>query len=359
MLTTPVVRCLKQQLGAEIHYLTKQPYLPLLEANPHIDRIFTIKKNVSEVLPDLRRERYDCVVDLHKNLRTLQVRLGLFFGVKWLAFDKLNVEKWLLTALKINRLPKIHIVDRYLAAVEPLGVKNDGNGLDFFLNEVTFLPEIGPSRLTPTVPGKGVISSGQGLPSFKGPPTEVTPFPTTGLPNFEGPTMEKDVTSVGYVAFAIGAQFQTKRLPVGKIVEICQQITQPIVLLGGKAEVADGELIAEQAGGHVTNLCGKLSLQESAEVIRGATLVITHDTGMMHIAAAFQQKILSIWGNTIPALGMAPYYGTANPDRNTSFEVEGLPCRPCSKIGHQACPKGHFRCMNGQDVEKIVRQATL
>jgi ADP-heptose:LPS heptosyltransferase len=308
VLTTPVVRCLKQQLGAEIHYLTKQPYLPLLEANPHIDRIFTIKKNVPEVLPDLRRERYDCVVDLHKNLRTLQVRLGLFFGVKWLAFNKLNFQKWLLTALKINRLPKIHIVDRYLAAVEPLGVKNDGQGLDFSISK------------------------------------HQTSYPIPHTP---------------YLAFAIGAQFQTKRLPVGKIVEICQQITQPIVLLGGKAEAADGELIAEQAGSHVSNLCGKLSLQESAEVIRGATLVITHDTGMMHIAAAFQQKILSIWGNTIPALGMAPYYGTANPDRNTSFEVEGLPCRPCSKIGHQACPKGHFRCMNGQDVEKIVRQATL
>ncbi len=313
VLTTPVVRCLKQQLGAEIHYLTKQQYLPLLDANPHIDHIFTIKKNVSEVLPNLRRERYDCVVDLHKNLRTMQVRLGLFLGVKWLSFDKLNFEKWLLTALKINRLPKIHIVDRYLATAAPLGIKNDGQGLDFY----------GPNS-----------------------PQRDKQFSILN-------------TQVPYLAFAIGAQFQTKRLPVGKIVEICQQIAQPIVLLGGKAEVADGELIAEQAGNHVTNLCGKLSLQESAEVIYGAALVITHDTGMMHIAAAFQQKILSIWGNTIPALGMAPYYGNANPDRNTSFEVEGLPCRPCSKIGHQACPKGHFRCMNEQDVEKIVQQATL
>lgn len=308
VLTTPVIRCIKQQLGAEIHYLTKQQYLPLLDANPHIDRIFTIKKNVSEVLPNLCRERYDCVVDLHKNLRTLQVRLGLFLGVKWLSFDKLNIEKWLLTALKINRLPKIHIVDRYLAAAAPLGIKNDGQGLDFY------------------------------------------------GPNSQFSTLNSQVP---YLAFAIGAQFQTKRLPMAKIVEICQQLRQPVVLLGGKEEEAEGEIIAEQSGSHVTNLCGKLSLQESAEVIHGATLVITHDTGMMHIAAAFQKKILSIWGNTVPALGMAPYYGTANPDQNTSFEVEGLPCRPCSKIGHQACPKGHFMCMNEQDVEKIVRQATL
>lgn len=310
VLTTPVVRCLKQQLGAEIHFLTKKQFAPLLEANPNVDRIFTIQKNVREVLPELRQQGYDCVVDLHKNLRTAQVRLGLFFKPKWLAFNKLNIEKWLLTALKINRLPKVHIVGRYLATTAPLGVKNDGQGLDFFI-----APTENPAAL----------SSGLAKP---------------------------------YIAFAIGAQFQTKRLPQAKIVEICQGLQAPVVLLGGKDEAAEGREIATQSGGHVVNLCGKLSLQESAAVMRDADLVITHDTGMMHIAAAFQRKILSIWGNTVPALGMYPYYGPANEDRNTSFEVDGLGCRPCSKIGHAVCPKGHFKCMMEQDVEKIVRSAT-
>jgi ADP-heptose:LPS heptosyltransferase len=308
VLTTPVVRCLKQQIGVELHYLTKRQYLPLLEANPYIDRIFTIEKNVSEVLPALRSEGYDCVVDLHKNLRTTLVRMGLFFKPKWLTFNKLNFKKWLLTALKINRLPKLHIVDRYLNAVESLGVKNDGNGLDFFIPH----------------------------------PSSLIPHPSTS-----------------YLAFAIGAQYQTKRLPTHKIIEICKGIGQPIVLLGGKEEAAEGEQIAAKSGGHVTNLCGKLTLQESAAVLRDAALVITHDTGMMHIAAAFQKRILSIWGNTVPALGMYPYYGPSNPDQNTSFEVEGLSCRPCSKIGHQTCPKGHFRCMNDQEIGKVTSAATL
>lgn len=306
VLTTPVVRCLKLQLNAEIHFLTKQQFVPLLTANPHIDQIFTIQKNVSEVLPALRQQGYDCVVDLHKNLRTLQVRLGLYFKPKWLAFNKLNFEKWLLTALKINRLPKVHVVDRYLKSVAPLGVVNDGQGLDFFLQK-------SPSYFIP---------------------------------------------HTSYLVFAIGAQFQTKRLPTEKIVEICQRIQRPIVLLGGKAEAAEGEKIAKQTGHHVVNLCGKLSLQESASVLKQAALVITHDTGMMHVAAAFQKKTLSIWGNTVPAFGMYPYFGTANPDQNTSFEVKGLTCRPCSKIGHSACPKGHFNCMNEQDVAEIVRTAT-
>ncbi len=224
VLTTPVVRCLKQQLGVELHYLTKRQYLPLLEANPHIDRIFSIEKNVSEVLPALRSEGYDCVVDLHKNLRTLQLRLGLFFKPKWLTFNKLNIEKWLLTALKINRLPNVHLVDRYMGAVEPLGVKNDGLGLDFW------------------------------SPQYRN--------PQSAIPNPQSP----------YITFAIGAQYQTKRLPTAKIIEICTAIGQTIVLLGGKAEAGEGEQIAAKSGGHVTNLCGKLTLQESAAVLRGVQL---------------------------------------------------------------------------------------
>ncbi len=323
VLTTPVVRCLKQQLGVELHYLTKRQYLPLLESNPNVDRIFTIEKNASEVLPALRSEGYDCVVDLHKNLRSLQVRFGLSFKPKWLTFNKLNIEKWLLTALKINRLPNVHIVDRYMESVKPLGVKNDGLGLDLFESGSPPIGNWKPSKVTDTL------------------------------------TANCQLPTANYVAFAIGAQYHTKRLPTAKIIEICTAISQPIVLLGGKEEAEEGEKIAAKSGGHVTNLCGKLSLHESAAVLREAALVITHDTGMMHIAAAFQKRILSIWGNTVPAFGMYPYYGTVNPDQNTSFQVEGLSCRPCSKIGHQACPKGHFRCMNDQDVEKIANAATL
>lgn len=304
VLTTPVARCLKKQLGAEIHYITKRQYLPLLEANPYLDKIFTIEKKVSEVLPQLKAERYDCIIDLHKNLRSLQVKWGL--GVKSYSFYKLNFEKWLLVNFKINRLPNAHIVDRYLAAATPLGVKNDGEGLDYFFpkNHQTSLITIPP-----------------------------------------------------YIAFAIGATFQTKRLPTAKLIEICQEISRPIVLLGGTNEAAEGEQIAREAGSHVMNFCGKLSLHESADVVRQAEKVITHDTGMMHIAAAFQKEILSVWGNTVPGFGMWPYYG-GQPNKSQVFEVNGLNCRPCSKLGFDKCPQGHFRCMNDIPVQKIVGQIT-
>ena len=295
VLTTPVIRGLKKQLNAEVHYLTKASYLSILKYNPYIDKIFTIQKKVSEVLPALKNEKYDVIVDLHKNLRTWQVRFGLGFP-KTLTFDKINFEKWLMVNFKINRLPNIHIVDRYLKSVESLDVKNDGQGLDYFL-----------------------------------PPETIAPKPGN------------------YTVFAIGAAHATKRLPNDKILDICQKIKTPIILIGGKDVAEEGETIAQKAGAHVKNLCGKISLHDSARYLRDAQKVITHDTGMMHIAAAFNKEIISIWGNTIPEFGMYPYYNIGI-QKNKTLEVKELSCRPCSKIGFAECPKGHFKCMNKLEV---------
>jgi ADP-heptose:LPS heptosyltransferase len=70
--------------------------------------------------------------------------------------------------------------------------------------------------------------------------------------------------------------------------------------------------------------------------------VITSDTGLMHIAAAFNRKIISVWGNTIPDFGMSPY--RTHPESRI-LEINYLKCRPCSKLGYRKCPQGHFRCM--------------
>ncbi|RMG79222.1 MAG: glycosyl transferase, partial [Bacteroidetes bacterium] len=111
--------------------------------------------------------------------------------------------------------------------------------------------------------------------------------------------------------------------------------------------------IASLSGSHVFNACGKLSVHKSADAIRQSLKVITHDTGMMHIAAAFNKPMASIWGNTIPEFGMYPYM-PANPDRYKIFEVKGLKCRPCSKLGYRQCPKKHFYCMNLQETDLIA-----
>jgi len=134
VLTTPVVRCLKTQIDdAEIHYVTKVQYQPILQNNPYIDKIFFLKESIIELMNELKKENYDVIIDLHNNLRTRLLKWRL--GSRSFSFNKLNVEKWLMVNFKINHLPDKHIVDRYLETVTRLGVKNDALGLDYFIPE--------------------------------------------------------------------------------------------------------------------------------------------------------------------------------------------------------------------------------
>jgi ADP-heptose:LPS heptosyltransferase len=302
VLTTPVVRALAQQVrGAEVHFATKPGYRSLLEPNPYIAKVHCLTGSLGELVEQLKAERFDYIVDLHNNLRTRLIKLRL--GVKLSSFDKLNWQKWLLVNFKINRLPNVHIVQRYLAAAAPLGVQDDGEGLDYFIPEdqevaLMTLPE---------------------------------PFRN------------------GYAAVAIGAQHATKRLPLEKLVELCQCLApRPIMLLGGPEDASVAEAIIaglnetkplslQVPKSLIENGCGRYTLHQSASLVRQAQFVVSHDTGLMHIAAAFGKQIFSVWGNTVPEFGMYPFR-----TEHQDLEVKGLSCRPCSKIGFAKCPKGHF-----------------
>ena len=308
VLTTPVVRALAQQVpGVRVHFAIKPGYRSLLEANPYVAKVHVLSGSLRELVQELKAEKFDYIVDLHHNLRTQLIKLQL--GVKSSSFDKLNWQKWLLVNFKVDKLPRVHIVQRYLAAAAPLGVQDDGQGLDYFI------PEGQEIDLT-TLPA---------------------PFQR------------------GYVAVAIGAQHATKRLPLEKLVELCQQLApRPIMLLGGPEDAAVAEAVmqavkaAEEARGietqsPIANGCGRFSLHQSASLLRQACFVVSHDTGLMHIAAAFGKRIYSVWGNTVPEFGMYPFR-----TEYENLEVRGLSCRPCSKIGFAKCPQGHFKCMREQ-----------
>ena len=312
VLTTPVPRTLKAQLDAEIHYATKKAYRVVLEGNPYIDKLHLLEDDLNTLIADLKAEKFDYVIDLHHSLRTLLIKRRL--GVKAYSFNKLNVEKWLMTNFKIDKLPNVHIVDRYMETVAPLGVKMDNLGLDYF------------------IPEKDEV--------------ELEWLPETHRQE--------------YVAFAIGAQYNTKKLPLERIMELCDRINKPIVLLGDKNDEETGDKVVKffertaasepyeytlhkdlNKKAIIYNACGKFNLNQSASLVRQASYVFTHDTGLMHIAAAFKKQIFCIWGNTIPMFGMYPYR-----TKFTIFENNKVSCRPCSKIGYKRCPKGHFRCMN-------------
>lgn len=310
VLTTPVVRCLKQQVpDAEIHFLTKQSFRGLVDHNPYVDKVMVLGSSWELMIHQLRSEGYDHIIDLHHNLRTLRIKRALQ-PVPSTSFNKLNLKKWLLTAFKINLLPDEHIVDRYLDTLKSFGVKNDGGGLDYFIPEDETL--------------------------------NIKDLPTSH--------------QMGYIGVVIGAALETKQLPLHKLKELCNALDYPVVLLGGKEDRAAGEEIAATDNMKIYNACGKFTLHESAGLVKHAKLIITHDTGLMHIASAFQKNILSVWGNTVPAFGMAAYFG-AKEGTDKRFEVNGLWCRPCSKIGFHKCPLGHFKCMERQDVSAIAQAA--
>ena len=309
VLTTPVVRCIKKQLpGSEIHFLTKESFGTIVKSNPYIDKVHLLSHSWETIVHELKQENYDYIIDLHHNLRTLRLKKDL--GIRSFPFNKLNIQKWIYTNLKWNMMPDVHIVDRYMKTVESFGVTNDGEGLDYF------------------IPGKDEVKQSD--------------IPVSH--------------HLGYIGLVIGAAHNTKKLPVEKLMELCSKITHPIILLGGKEDSENAKQIASVDPIKIYNACGKFNLNESADLVRKAKLIITHDTGLMHIAAAFKKKVISVWGNTVPEFGMYPYYGK-DQIPNSKFEIKGLRCRPCSKIGYAKCPRGHFKCMRQLSMDAVVETA--
>lgn len=297
--TSPVIRVLKTQLpNAEIHFCTKYVYREMVTANPYIDRLHFLKDDLRELVDDLKKEKFDIIIDLHKNVRTLLMKLQL--RRKTYSYHKFTLRRWLFVNFKMKTMPNLHVADRYLKTIEPLGVKYDGKGLDFFIPE------------------------GQEI----------------NIQNFLPATHQH-----GYVAFVIGASQFTKILPISRMIELCEKINRPLVLIGGKDDQVTGDKIAahfkENPSGNVIifNACNQLSISQSASIVKQAEIVFGQDTGLTHISAAFQKQIYAIYGGT-STLGFYPYETP-----NVILENNDLSCRPCSKSGKSSCPKGHFKCM--------------
>jgi ADP-heptose:LPS heptosyltransferase len=303
--TTPVVRCLKKQIpGAEVHFLTKPAFKYIYDNNPYVDKLLLLKSTLAATIQEIKAGQYDYIIDLHNNLRTAIIKLRT--GIRSSTYQKQPLKKWLSLKFKLKLIPPIHLVDRYLKTVKFLGVVNDGQPIDYYIKAEHQLNNLLP------------------------------------------PTHQKE-----YIAFVIGATHFTKRMPNDKIISICRQLNSPVVLLGGNDVKANGDIIAGAIGAPVYNACGITSLDESVYLVSQAKIIIGFDTGLTHIAEAFNKPIVSIWGGTVPdLLGVQPYMVN-------DVLVAGidLPCRPCSKFGLEKCPLGHFKCMNDMPEDGIVKFA--
>ena len=310
VLTTPVIRCLKNQISdAEIHVLTKKKFSGLYKTNPYINKVYEYDDSLKKNIEELKLENYDYIVDLQKNKRSLRVTRALHRPHS--SFPKLNFKKFLLTTFKINLMPDIHIVDRYFKAVEKLGVKNDYQGLDFFISEKN---------------------------------------------NYTLSELPEDFQN-GYHAFVIGGTYKTKILPAVKVIEVIKKLNEPVILLGGPDDVERANEIISAVSCQLLaiSLVGKINLEQSASIVKNAKSVLTNDTGLMHIAAAFHKNVVSVWGNTVPELGMYPYLPKEK-EKCHIVECKDVKCRPCSKLGFKECPRRHFKCMMEIDCDAIVER---
>ncbi|MDR0970841.1 MAG: glycosyltransferase family 9 protein [Bacteroidales bacterium] len=308
VLTTPIVRCLKKQRpDIELHYLTKESNAQILENNPYLDRIIHLKGSLNETIRALKKEKYDIVIDLHKNLRSLIIRYSLL--KPFYSYPTLRFKKWLMVKFKINLLPKEHIVDRYFLSVKPIGIENDNLGLDYFISD-------------------------EDLVALK-----TLPF------NFES----------GYIVFVVGGKHKTKQIPTNILIELCNRINYPVILLGDNSDKEKANIIMDNSKeSSIINACGIYNLNQSAALIKYSKGVITPDSGLMHIASAMDKNIISLWGNTTPAFGMSPYMSKLSKSKVYIIENLTLKCRPCHRLGYNKCPKKHFLCMNSINVDEIL-----
>lgn len=300
ILTTAAIRALKQQAGGHVTVLTKAAYAPLLDGNPNVDEVIVYEGSLAFLWPRLVRGGFTHIVDLHNNLRSRMVALMVPW-VPVLRVKKADMERKDLIAKRTVQMPAKHVVDRHYHTIEKLGCAPDQGGLDYFVA----IEALVDYRLIP-------------------------------------------IMANTFTAVVIGGHHMTKKLPEHKLVELLRVIVGPVVILGSEDEKVLGQKaagkLAIEGRWNIYNACGELTIAQSASVMQQATEVYSHDTGLMHIAAALGKRVHTIWGSTVPAFGMYPY-GTDF----TVIQVTGLGCRPCHKHGWPACPLGHFKCMADQD----------
>lgn len=309
VLTTPLIRALRRRFpNARIDFVIKQAFAELVEHNPHLNRVHRVEpvtgfKGLMQLGMQLRRERYNLVLDLHRNFRT-SILTKLCAAPRVARYRKHVIRRWLFVKFKAATMQYIPpIAQRYLQTAAFLNLQNDDAGTELFWSAAH---EAEATRV--------LLEAGW---------SESRPL----------------------LCLAPGAGFFTKRWPVEYFTEIARRFhathgEYAIAILGGAQDRGPGKFIREKSGEKIFDLTGKCSLLASAAIIKRSKLVLANDSGLMHLAEAVNTPVLALFGSTTKELGFFPQRSTSR-----VLEHQNLDCRPCSHLGYHACPRGHFRCM--------------
>jgi len=292
VLTMPAVHELKRLYpNSAIHFITKESFEPLVKYDPAIAKVHTLVADqpLSVLVEELRGEQFELLVDLHDNIRSRSLCSQLSVPIK--RYKKGRLRRLLYLWLK-KRESVIPLWKRYTGA--------------FTAN--TVVPDF-----SVTLPKETRVKAAQRL--------------------GDSPTL----------VIAPGSTWATKEWPLEKYRELGALLAHysfPVAVIGGDKDRAVQEALALSLGDRLIPLAGTLSIAESAAVVAKAALLLTVDTGMMHIGSAFDRPMIVLFGSTVQEFGFFP-----SSTRATVIE-RPVPCRPCSPTGKKSCPKNHFRCMN-------------
>lgn len=311
VLTTPVAANLNRA-GVRVAVLTRRAFAPVFEGNPTVDEVLLFEdRGLWGWARDIRRRRFDAVVDLHGTFRS---RLwSAFSGApRRVRYDKrAAARRRLVWTKKTSPALAGHVVDRYLETLSPLGV----------------------------------------------PAGERSPRLYVGGSESPSPDLQERVGSGPLLVVAPGAQHATKRWPAERFAAAAERwrAEHPgtrVVLLGSPADAPAGASLGSALAGDVLDLIGKTSLRDMIRILNRAALVLSNDSGAMHVAAALGRPTVAVFGPTVREFGFFPMGARA-------VAVEGgpLPCRPCALHGRSRCPEGHFRCMADVTVDRVVEAA--
>lgn len=328
ILTSPLLRVFRHAVGkdARVDFVVRKEYAELVQSCHHLSivheyDISTGYKGLQILAQQLREEKYDLVIDLHDSIRTKLLRAACNAN-DTVVMDKRKFERWLLVNLKRNAYTdQLTVAERYIETVEKYGILNDGKGLEIFIPDSTLFD----------VSGK---------------------MAKLRLNQFEK-----------VIGICPGSKHFTKRWQKEKFAEIAvraaQEFHAKVLLFGGKDEKEDCDFVKQEVERRVSeqavaSFAGDFSLLESAAALEFCDVVVTNDSGLMHLAAAKQRKIVALFGSTVKDFGFAPYGTVAAVIENTSLD-----CRPCTHIGRKDCPNGHFKCMldiSSETVYAAVKQ---
>ena len=313
VLTTPLIRRLRALFPhAQIDFVVKEAFAELVRHHPALNTVYTLPAradfaSLRAMREKLQQKNYSAVLDLHKNFRSLYLARGLGQGYKK-RLQKYGFRRFLLVKTGWNLYKEIvPVYRRYLDVAAGLGIDDDGQGTELFWPD----------------------EAEAGLPQF------AVEFLNAG----------------DFVALAPGAGFATKRWPVQRFAEVARAVIasgKRCCILGSHAEQ---ELAAEivRAEPGCSDFTGKLSLLQSAVILSKAKRLVTNDSGLMHIAEAVGTPVVALFGSTVRELGFAPIL-----EQSAIIENNSIDCRPCSHVGRDTCPKGHFLCMNSLDVRQVL-----